>query len=159
MLKIDETHVQQAVQLLNILTTGINRNSFVTFLSGHIMNKTFSLLALIKKSKMIVNGTVPIYLRITIDGKTTEIAAKRYIFPEKWNHTTQKVNGNSEDARAINNYLKTLEQQVYELYHQIMKDKVIITAENLKQRLQGTEERSRTLSHLVWIDAMHKFEC
>lgn len=48
------------------------------------MNKTFTLLFFIKKNKIITNGTVPIYLRITIDGKAAEIAAKRYIGPTKW---------------------------------------------------------------------------
>ncbi len=43
------------------------------------MNKTFSLLFFVKKAKTIADGTAPIYLRITIDGKITEIAAKRYL--------------------------------------------------------------------------------
>ncbi len=46
------------------------------------MNKTFNLLFFIKKSKIKANGTAPIYLRITIDGKPKEIASKRYIQPK-----------------------------------------------------------------------------
>lgn len=109
------------------------------------MNKTFTLRFLIKKAKINANGTVPIYLRITINGEICEIASKRYISPEKWNSATQKVNGNSEDIKAINAYLKTLEQQVYDTHHQMLKDKAIITAETLKQKLYGAEERQRTL--------------
>ncbi len=78
------------------------------------MNKTFSLLFYVKRSKAIANGTAPIYLRITIDGKQTEIAAKRCIQPDKWNSQAQKVNGGAEDVRTLNSYLKTLEQQVFE---------------------------------------------
>jgi hypothetical protein len=73
------------------------------------MNKTFSLLFYVKKSKAAANGTAPIYLRITIDGKITEPAAKRHILPEKWNPAAQKVNGTSEEKKDINAYLKTLE--------------------------------------------------
>ncbi len=40
------------------------------------MNKTFNLLFFIKKNKIRTNGTAPIYLRITIDGKIADIAAK-----------------------------------------------------------------------------------
>lgn len=109
------------------------------------MNKTFSLLFYVKKAKTVANGTAPIYLRITIDGKITELAAKRYILPEKWNSVAQKVTGASEDAKAINAYLKTLEQQVYETHHRLLKDKAVITAETLKHKLHGSEERSRTL--------------
>lgn len=109
------------------------------------MNKTFSLLFYVKKAKTVANGTAPIYLRITIDGKITELAAKRYIQPGKWNPAAQKVTGTSEEVKAINAYLKTLEQQVYEAQHQMLKDKAVITAENLKHKLHGSEERQRTL--------------
>lgn len=109
------------------------------------MNKTFSLLFYVKKAKTVANGTAPIYLRITIDGKITELAAKRYVLPEKWNPAAQKVTGTSEEVKALNAYLITLEQQVYEAQHQMLKDKAIITAENLKHKLLGSEERQRTL--------------
>ncbi|MBN8676531.1 MAG: site-specific integrase [Chitinophagales bacterium] len=109
------------------------------------MNKTFSLLFYVKKAKTVANGTAPIYLRITIDGKITELAAKRYILPEKWNSEAQKVTGTSEEIKSLNAYLKTLEQQVYEAQHQMLKDKAVITPENLKHKLHGSEERQRTL--------------
>lgn len=109
------------------------------------MNKTFSLLFYVKKAKTVANGTAPIYLRITIDGKITELATKRYIQPEKWNSAAQKVTGSSEEVKALNAYLKTLEQQVYEAQHQMLKDKSVITAESLKHKLHGSEERQQTL--------------
>jgi hypothetical protein len=62
------------------------------------------------------------YLRITSDGKLTELAVKRYILPDKWNSEAQKGNGNSEEIRAINAYLKSVEQQEYEPQHQLLKD-------------------------------------
>lgn len=109
------------------------------------MNKTFSLLFFVKRSKTIANGTAPIYLRITIDGKLTELAIKRYTIPDKWNSKTQKVNGTSEEIKSINAYLKTIELQVYEAHHELLKDKVEITAETLKHKLLGIDERQRML--------------
>jgi site-specific recombinase XerD len=109
------------------------------------MNKSFNLLFFVKKAKTVANGTAPIYLRITIDGKITELAAKRYIQPDKWNSAAQKVSGTSEEVKELNSYLKTLEQQVYQVHHQMLKDKAIITAETLKHKLHGTEERQRML--------------
>jgi len=109
------------------------------------MNKTFNLLFFIKKSKIKANGTAPIYLRITIDGKPKEIASKRYIQPEKWDNRLQKVSGSSDEVKSLNLYLKTLEQQVYDAHHSIMKDKTTATASGLKSKLQGTEQRARML--------------
>lgn len=109
------------------------------------MNKTFNLLFFIKKSKIKANGTAPIYLRITIDGKPKEIASKRYIQPDKWDNKLQKASGSSNEIKSLNLYLKTLEQQVYDAHHSIMKDKTAATASSLKSKLQGTEERARML--------------
>ena len=75
------------------------------------MNRLFNLLFFVKRSKVIANATAPIYLRITIDGKQTEIAVKRYIVFEKWNTSNQNVIGNSEQSRALNIYLKIFEYQ------------------------------------------------
>ncbi len=109
------------------------------------MNKTFNLLFFVKKSKIKANGTAPIYLRITIDGKPKEIASKRYIQPEKWDNKLQKVSGSSDEVKSLNLYLKTLEQQVYDAHHSIMKDKTTATASSLKSKLQGIEQRARML--------------
>ena len=109
------------------------------------MTRTFNLLFLIKRSKANRAGAVPIYLRITINGEATEIAAKRYIDPAKWNPISQKVNGSTEGARSLNAYLKSLEQQVYDAHHEMVRDKEPVTARSLKNRLMGEGERVRTL--------------
>jgi site-specific recombinase XerD len=109
------------------------------------MNKTFNLLFFVKKSKIKANGTAPIYLRITIDGKPKEIASKRYIQPDKWDNKLQKVSGSLDEVKSLNMYLKTLEQQVYDAHHTLMKDKTVATASSLKTKLQGTEQRARML--------------
>ena len=70
------------------------------------MNKTFNLLFFIKKNKIRTNGTAPIYLRITIDDKAAEIAAKRYIDPKKWDNKAHKAVGNSQEAKVLTLTLK-----------------------------------------------------
>jgi len=109
------------------------------------MNKSFNLLFHVKKSKINATGTAPIYLRITINGKATEVATKRYIQPEKWNSQAQKVIGTSEEVRTLNAYLKSLEQQVFEAQHNLIKDKESVNTESLKNKLMGVEEKQLTL--------------
>lgn len=109
------------------------------------MNKTFNLLFFIKKNKVKTNGTAPIYLRITIDGKAAEIAAKRNIEPRKWDSKSQKAVGNTQEAKTLNSYLKTLEQQVYDFHYQMLKEEDFVTANSLKSKLLGTDVTTRML--------------
>ena len=109
------------------------------------MNKTFNLLFFVKKNKIRTNGTAPIYLRITIDGEAAEIAAKRYIDPKKWDNKAHKAVGNSQEAKILNAYLKTLEQQVYDFHYLMLKEEDFVTAESLKSKLLGTDVTTRML--------------
>ena len=86
------------------------------------MNKTFGLLFYVKRSKMISDGTAPIYLRITVDSERVEISSKRYANPDKWNSNAQKLSGSCEEVRTMNAYLKTLEHQVYETHRKMMEN-------------------------------------
>ncbi|AZB01816.1 site-specific integrase [Chryseobacterium joostei] len=109
------------------------------------MNKTFNLLFYVKKTKTNKAGEVTIYLRITIDGKRTEISTKRTIKSSKWNSDSQKVAGSSEESKTLNFFLKTFEQKIYNTYHSLMKDDEGVTCETLKNRLLGKDEFKRTL--------------
>lgn len=109
------------------------------------MNQSFNLLFYVKKTKINSQGEAPIYLRITIDGRVTEISVKRTTKPHLWNSAGQKLNGNSEAIKSFNFYLKTFEQRVYDAYHELMKDKDLITCESLKNKLLGTDIKSRLL--------------
>lgn len=109
------------------------------------MNKTFNLLFFIKKNKIRTNGTAPIYLRITIEGKIADIAAKRYIDPQKWDIKAHKAVGNTLEAKTLNLYLKTLEQKVYDYHYEMLKEENDVTAIGLKSKLLGTDIEKRML--------------
>ena len=104
------------------------------------MNKSFNLLFYVKRSKTIIDGTAPVYLRITIDGERIEISSKRYINPDKWNTNGQKLNGSCEDVRTLNAYFKTLEHEVYEAHRSMIERKLPLTALNLKNILLNKEQ-------------------
>ncbi|MEN2434343.1 site-specific integrase [Weeksellaceae bacterium A-14] len=109
------------------------------------MNRTFNLLFYVKKSKVNSVGESPVYLRITIDGKITEISTKRTILSSKWNSKAQKVSGSSEESKSFNFYLKAFEQKVYDTYYELIRDREFVTCESLKNKLLGIGEVVRTL--------------
>jgi hypothetical protein len=39
----------------------------------------------LKKSKILNNGTAPVYLRLTVAGERVEFTTCRYIKPDRWN--------------------------------------------------------------------------
>lgn len=98
----------------------------------------------LKKTKTLNNGTAPVYLRLTVAGERVELTTRRYINPERWNIGMQKMNGTNDEARVFNNYLKTLEQKVFEEHRLMIDGKVPLTAANLRDRLLGKPDIKRT---------------
>ena len=66
------------------------------------MNYELSILFSLKRSKEDKAGEVPIYLRITVNGKRAEISTNRKIEVSKWDSDTQRAKGRSESARILN---------------------------------------------------------
>ena len=77
------------------------------------MNKKPGLFFFLKKSKINVNGLVPIYLRITIAGLRTDISSRRFIDPAKWNNLSQNVTGTSEEAIPQISFNGSIKQMIF----------------------------------------------
>ena len=84
------------------------------------MQNSFSILFYLKKPKVYSSGPVPIYLRITVNGKRSEISISREINPDKWNSEAGRVIGNNENTKALNVYLDTLKNKVYDAQRKLM---------------------------------------
>lgn len=104
------------------------------------MIRTINLLFALKKAKILANGTAPIYLRMTMEGERLEFTTKRYINPSRWNASAQKMAGTHEEARAFNQYLKTLEQQVYDAHRQLIEARQPVTVQSLKDKVLGKSD-------------------
>ncbi|CAD0225547.1 site-specific integrase [Chryseobacterium sp. JV274] len=74
-----------------------------------------------------------------------DIAAKRYIDPQKWDTKSHKALGNTQEAKILNLYLKTVEQQVYDYHYLMLKEEDFVTSESLKSKLLGTDVSTRML--------------
>ena len=113
-------------------------------------NQTFSILFWLSKSK-IRNGKAPIYCRISINGRRTEIASKRLIEPEKWNSSTGAVRGNSEEARTINTFLSAMKTEILNHYNLLQSNGEIITSDKIKNSLLGVKEEQKTILGVIKI--------
>lgn len=109
------------------------------------MKTKVSILFYAKKAKAAANGLVPIYTRITINGKRTELSTNRFVEISKWSTEAGKMKGTSEEARSINNHLDLLKSQIRDAEMELIHKKITITTEIFKSKLLGVDERARML--------------
>jgi len=55
----------------------------------------------------VLKGQVPINLRITINGKRTELATNRMIHPDLWDTPSNSPKGKGDEAQILKNYLSS----------------------------------------------------
>ncbi len=109
------------------------------------MKTNFSMLFYVKKQKNYTSGLAPIYLRITVDGKRSEITTNRECNPEKWNSKSGRLIGTKEDIKSFNAFLDNLQSKVYEAHRYLSENERPITAETLKNQFLGKIEKARML--------------
>lgn len=109
------------------------------------MRTTLSLLFSLRKPKNYRSGEMPIYLRLTVDGKRTEFAVSWKCYPEKWDTATGRAMGSKADARTLNAYLDGIQFKIHELFRRMSEADETVTAETLKSHFIGKEEKARTL--------------
>lgn len=113
-------------------------------------NQTFSILFWLSKAKA-KNGKAPIYCRISINGRRTEISSKRFIELEKWNSTAGAVRGNSEEARTINTFLSIMRTEILNHYNLLLSNSEIATGDKIKNLFLGIKEEQKTILGVIKI--------
>ncbi|WKW46620.1 site-specific integrase [Myroides sp. JBRI-B21084] len=98
-----------------------------------------------KSTKANANGLLPIYVRLTVDGKRLEFSTKKFVEKTKWSNELSKMKGTSEEARSINSYLDLMKAKVLEAQMELLHRNEALTIENFKSKILGTEERQRML--------------
>jgi hypothetical protein len=106
---------------------------------------TFSILPIIRINKINSKGEVPIYIRITIDGKPVEISSKHFIDSTQWISQKGRVKGNNEKARTINQTLENIEWQAKQAYNSLREKGRQISARMVKDTMLGVEEKKHSL--------------
>jgi hypothetical protein len=65
-----------------------------------MLTKSFTLLFYLKKRSNYVKGKLPIYMRLTVDGKRIEVTTKRECEPSKWNSSSGRVSASCRPYRS-----------------------------------------------------------
>lgn len=109
------------------------------------MKTNFSLLFYLKKPKIHQKEAVPVYMRITVNGKRAEIATGRECEPTEWNTGCGRAKGTKERVKSFNAYLDGLQTKVYDAHRAIIDTGDEVTADSIKNKFLGKSEESQML--------------
>jgi len=109
------------------------------------MNTKLSILFFVKRTKTNIDGLLPIFIRVTVNGERIEFSTKRFTPSDKWSAEGNRMKGTSAEARATNSYLDTLKSKVYDYQQQLIREDDPVNAENMRNKILGVEKRSHMI--------------
>jgi site-specific recombinase XerD len=112
------------------------------------MKSNFNLLFYIRKQKNYHGGVMPIYMRITVNGKRADMSAGRDCDPTKWNSHAGRAIGTKEEVKALNNYLDSLQTKLRNAHQVLIDANQQVTTESLQNQFTGKTQKSRFLMQL-----------
>jgi hypothetical protein len=72
------------------------------------MEHRINVLFYARKSNKTSDGLVPLYIRITVNGRRLDQSIQRHVESSQWSPAAGRVKGNNDQARQVNLYLDTL---------------------------------------------------
>jgi site-specific recombinase XerD len=109
------------------------------------MKSNFNLLFYIRKQKNYHGGVMPIYMRITVNGKRADMSAGRDCDPTKWNSHAGRAIGTKEEIKTLNNYLDSLQTKLRNAHQVLIDANQQVTTESLQNQFTGKTQKSRFL--------------
>lgn len=113
-----------------------------------IKRSTFATLFYLNTSKPRKDGTCPIVGRITIDAKSVQFSTKINLSPSDWDAKKGRAKKERKELAEINRTLDRLEEQVKGYYYQIVEKEGYVTAERVKNALNGIGTKATNLLQL-----------
>ena len=104
------------------------------------MRSTFKILFYINRQKTKADGKTAIFCRVTIDGKSAVMTTGEECLPAEWN-SRQGTTG----EKKINQHLAAFRELVEKTYSEMLTKDGVVSAELLKNRLQGVAAAPATL--------------
>src|SRR5690554_2219201 len=88
---------------------------------------SFSILFWGNKNRINKLDEIPVYMRITVNGKRAELSTNRFVNKKAWVPDAQRVKDRSKDAIQINGYFDMLRGRVLETYNQLLRSNSEVT--------------------------------
>jgi integrase len=112
------------------------------------MRSTFKVLFYLKRDKQKANGLIPLFCRITVDGKESRFGMKCDVNPKYWDVETGRATGRTAEAAKTNALVDNTQAAIYKVYRELQERDNYVTAEKIKNVFLGIEARQQTLLEL-----------
>jgi site-specific recombinase XerD len=117
---------------------------------------TFKILFFIRKNKLLKDGTAPILLRITINGKRWDSSLKVGIYPDKWDQQRERAIGDVSYSNLINETIESIKFRIHKIKLALEDEGKMITIQEVKNKFIDKEKNNRTILKLF---QNHNEEC
>jgi hypothetical protein len=94
-------------------------------------------------------GQAAIYARVTVNKQRTEIALKRSVNALDGQESKGLAKPKNDDLKFLNSYLERVRGQLASYYQEIQLEKKLATADAIKNKYLGIEEKEHTLCLLM----------
>jgi site-specific recombinase XerD len=111
-------------------------------------SKTFSILFWVYASR-VKNNQTNLYVRISLDSSRVNISLKSKVPFDLWDSSTQRVDGNSKQAREANNLISETRTKIFQNYQDLRFQNKKVTADLLKSNFLGEGPRDKTLLDIL----------
>ena len=93
-----------------------------------------SILFFIKRKKLLKDGTASIFVRVTFNRLSAEVATGKSVIPSHWVATKGRVKGNTLVNKQINSFLDQMEYTLHDLTLQIQREGKQVSAKEVLDR-------------------------
>lgn len=109
---------------------------------------TFAVLFYINRQKTKKNGLCPLMGRISINTEVAQFSTKMEVRPDLWDAKAYRLTGKSRTAKETNAKIDRLEEDIRRYYKEILDEQGYITAELVKNAVNGIGQHKRKLLEL-----------
>ncbi|MGO1671432.1 MAG: phage integrase SAM-like domain-containing protein [Sphingobacterium sp.] len=110
---------------------------------------TFGVIFYLKKQKTTAQGKAPIYARVTVNGRRTEISVKRSVAVSGWDAKKGLAKGSREDTAELNRFLARFKAKIIDAYQELVLSGSTVDGAVIRERVTGSAQSGRTLGSLM----------
>ena len=99
----------------------------------------------LKASEARSDGMVPIYARITVNGKRTEISLQKFARAQYWCGRAQSLDYRTDGAARLNDKLDSIQANLLDCRNQLKAEGKVVTARAIKSRYLKEDSKVVTL--------------